>query len=819
MNYCNMIFYCSFFQIIFLKKNSKKSYYNNSFTESNDDSVQRNYATYNAGVTYDWDELRRRMEMGENSTVCTEDLSARAFAEAIGINCIYSSDEEEDTENDDSVNVTHSFYSSHTHRSIKSSGPALDMSMFIPPTEEEKKILFGKRETKLNNNNTMSSMASSTTQDYLDRLGNDLKRKVYDHSQSVSHRELSIFNSSNYLSNNFSENENMSMPIPHNDPIPTESIINEAHFNPTEIDQTSTPINKPSKINHYDINVDHKEKSNMTANTTTTTLNDLSNNVGKKDILITESKSISQSEIDLKMDHNRQSFMSGYSYEMMNKSRAEYSNDMKSCSQLEENHAKLISKKTSQKSEGIPSLERKSPSIASSKTHSTIVKSFKSEDSNVQEIQKGRFTVVKPIHPPNNGHRVFIVTKDEDDAYKTMLTSISSSPQKVALRKRSCSQPATFIPTETDRKVTKSYLKLSTSIPDNDECELNDQREYVLNPKKSNSVLANHSPYSNTGYGRDHHRSATTCATDYNRRKSVISASSFDYNSYEKDGMADSEDNLSEQFTLSRLDLKLEKEMNNSSSLYSYDFNKSYTSLHATSPPTSLSPPHSLSPLSRPYKPKNTNSRFQVTYGVGSKSPSHNSVCSKKSMESSKVNLNKISTRLLNDETNSLDEHTPKIGPYLVETETNDFANNSPILCSSYIDENKCGRPASIHSLALSNITTNTNIGSSNYLSQPINNTNQHTVCSISSVLTENGAHSNVSSPSQNGIKLSPYRNATKPLSVITTTSSVDMYNNDNNSHSDLHNLSHDNDNILQEKTNQETLSHSTPSHKILEKK
>jgi len=190
------------FKKLFVKKSGRKNCYRNSLSTSIDESHHHTYSSGNSGIMYDWNELRRRMELEENSTVCTESLSAREFAEAIGIPIISSSDEEDDHrlngENEYTPpNTTHSYYG-HTHRSTKSTCPILDMSMFVPPTEAEKKRLSAKREPLLNSDittasvNTACSFASSTTQDYIDKLGDNSKRKVYEDSQSISNRELNL---------------------------------------------------------------------------------------------------------------------------------------------------------------------------------------------------------------------------------------------------------------------------------------------------------------------------------------------------------------------------------------------------------------------------------------------------------------------------------------------------------------------------------------------------------------------------------------------------------------------------------------------------
>jgi len=832
----------SSFRKLFGKKNGRKSYYRNSLTESIDDNLRGNYATYNSGVVFDWEELRRRMELEENSTVCTESLSAREFAEAVGIPIISSSDEEDDhrldAESENSISgaarTTNSVYG-HTHRSTKSSGPILDMSIFIPPTEEEKKNNFAKRESALSHDfynasiNTTSSFASSTTQDYLDRLGGDLKRKVYEDSHSVSHRELNMFNGSKHSHLKIPDTESLTIPIHRNDHIhefPNDGVIDDTHFTPSEIDHTSTPISKPLKTKTSWVSTNDKAKPNAS----TSLNNDITNSNIKRDTSFTESKSVSQREINLKGGINHQTHKSLCSFEMMNKCSNNDVKNRKSCSnisQLEESHAKLISKEPSQKSEGIPSLGRRSPSISSVrsyKTYSPVVKSFKSEDSMVQEFQKGRFTVTKPIYP-NSGHRVFIVTKDEEDENGdsiTTISSISSSPQKAALRKRSCSQPAAYFSSESDRRVTSSLLKLSTSIPDNDDSKLYRPKDIVINPMKSNSVMTN-TPFTNSSdfCSREHHRSNTTSAADYNRRKSAMSFDPYN-NSYQKDDLDDSEDNYSEQFSLTKTDSRSEKGKN-VPSLYSHDANKSFSSVPPST--SSLTPSPTVSPL-RQYKPKKSNSRFQVTYTPGALTPSNNSICSKKSMDSSKIVVNQ---RLSNEDTSSI-EQTPKNCPYHTETETepNDLANRSSILYNnSFNEENNIGRSASAHSLALS---TSANVSSTNYLQQPVNNANQRTIGSISSVLTENGIHSNSSSPALNSAKLSPYHNGIKPLSIITA-SSVDTNNIDINPHSEFHfqdnNLiiynntkdSNNNSNSLHEKSNPlETSSYSIPSpHKILE--
>jgi len=179
------------FKKLFGKKTSKKKYHHDSLSPSNNDSHQNTNITSNSGINYDWDELRHRMELEENNDVCTEKLTAREFAEAVGIPIVSSSDEEDDillkNESDYSLlgggHTTHSYYG-HTYRSTKSSGPPLDMSIFIPPNEEEKKIKNNsvKHEYPLlcdNENSTAYSHISSSTQDCLDRLGNNYKRKVY----------------------------------------------------------------------------------------------------------------------------------------------------------------------------------------------------------------------------------------------------------------------------------------------------------------------------------------------------------------------------------------------------------------------------------------------------------------------------------------------------------------------------------------------------------------------------------------------------------------------------------------------------------------
>lgn len=783
------------FRKLFSKKNGRKSYYRNSLTESIDDNLRSNYSTYNSGIIYDWEELRRRMELEGNSTICTESLSAREFAEVVGIPIISSSDEEDDRrlEAESEINSmsvaarsTHSLYG-HTHRSTKSSAPILDMSIFIPPTEEEKKSNFAKRESTLSRDfyntsvNTTSSFASSTTQDYLDRLGNDSKRKVYKDSHSVSHHELNMFNGLNRSHYKISDNESLNLSIPSNDHIhefQTNGVIDDTHFTPSEIDRTSTPLSKPLKIEASWSSTNDKAKPNII----TTLINDNSDSAIKRDISFNENKSSSQREINVKG--------------------------------------------------GISHQTRKSSSVSSVhsfKANSPVMKSFKSEDSMVQEYQKGRFTVTKPIYPNNNGHRVFIVTKDEEDENGdsiTTISSISSSPQKAALRKRSCSQPAAFFSSESDRKVTSSHLRLSTSIPDKDENELYRPRDIAIKPMKSNSVVTNASyPNSNEVYERIHHRSNTTSASGFGRRKSTLSIY---HNFNTENDLEDSEDNFSEHFSLSKIETKSEKEKN-VPSLNSLDASKSFNSVHSSS---YLSP--TVSPL-HSYKSKKSNSRFQVTYTPGALTPSNNSICSNKSMESSSKHT-KVASRLLNDNTSSI-EQMPKHCSYLAETETepNDFANRSCIFCNnSFIDENHLGHPDSIHSLALStSANVSANIGSSNYLQQPQNNVNQRTIGSISSVLTENGIHSNVSSPALNSDKLlSPYHDGIKPLSVITT-SSVDTNNNNTNSHNEIHihdnkptttTISNNNDNnsnsdSLHEKSNPlETSSYSARSpHKILE--
>ncbi|ORX57144.1 hypothetical protein BCR36DRAFT_367211 [Piromyces finnis] len=832
------------FKKLFGKKNGRKSYYRNSLSSSIDDSIHHAYSTCNSGSGYDWDELRRRMEMEENNTVCTEDLSAREFAEVVGIHIISISDEEDDlrldAESEYSLGTgrtTHSYYG-HTHRSTKSSGPPLDMSIFIPPTEEERKNNFSKRESMFNNYNTTSSFASSTTQDYLDRLGSDLKRKTCQDSQSVSHRELNILNGPGRLQK-VSDNESLTFSLHHIQEFPDEDAIEDTRFTPSEINKTSTPINKPLNPKILWSNTNDKTKSDSI-----TALPDNSTNTVEKKDNTESSLSTSQREINLKGGISHQSRKSFCSFELKNKTPTENPKSDVSIQShphpFEENQSKLPSKELSLKSDGgLSNLGRRSPSISSVrsyKTYSPMIKSIKSEDSMVQEFQKGRFTVTKPIYPSNNGHRVFIVTKGEEDENGesiTTMSSISSSPSKVAMRKRSCSQPASasYLTSELDKKVTSSLLKFSSSIPKNDnENELYKQKDPGIKPKKSNSLIIAHTPLSSDFLNKEHHRSATTSAADYKRRKSNNSLDpdylNTNYNSSVKDDIEDSEDNY-EQFTLSKIDSKLEKGKNVPSSLYSHDINKSFSSLHSVST-SSITPSPSVSPYSRPHKTKSSNSRFQVIYTPGAMSPSNNSICSKKSMESSKINLNRLSTRLLNNDTSSVDE--PKNYHDMVEheVEINDFANRSSSLFNNYMEENRLGRPASNHSLTSSNITTsaNVNVSTSNYLQQPISNVNQHTIGSISSVLTENGIHSNASSPALSSVKPSSYHNSVKPLSIITTNSTVDMSTNDAAHHSDVQDVpnlpvsSHENNSsILQEKTNPlESTSYSTPSpHKILE--
>jgi len=806
----------SSFKKLFGKKNGRKTGYRNSLTESIDDNLRGN----NIGVMYDWEELRRRMELEENSTICTESLSAREFAEAVGIPIISSSDEEDDhridAESELSVGAnrtTHSLYG-HTHRSTKSSGPVLDMSLFIPPTEEEKKNIFAKRESTLSREiynssiNTTSSFASSTTQDYLDRLGGDLKRKVYDDSHSVSHRELNMFNGSRRLHQKISDNESLTLPIhryDNNHAFPTVSVIDDSQFTSTEIDHTSSPSSKQLKLKSSWLTSSDKVKPN----TITNMINDSSDNTQKIDKSFTENKSISQREINLKSGISHQSHKSLCSFELMGVSHSECpkttARNRISCnsslSQIEDSHAKIISKESSQKSEGVPSLGKRSPSISS--VHSNITYS---QDSMVQEFQKGRFTVTKPIYPNNNGHRVFIVTKDEEDENGdsiTTISSISSSPQKAALRKRSCSQPAAFLSSESDKKATSSHLKLSSSIPENDECELCKRRNIVIS---SNKPI----PYTSSSdyYSKEHHRSATTCGGEFIRRKSTMSLDpSILNNGYD---FENSEDNSSEHFYISKTDSKSEKGKN-VPSLYSHDANKSSSSLVPSPTVSSL----------HPYKSKKSNSRFTVTHAPVSLS-SNNSICSKKSLESSKV---KVGQRLKNEDTNSI-EQTPKHCPCLTEMETEpiDFSNRI-FYNNNLIERDELGRPASNHSLCLStSANVSTNNGNSNYLHQSLNNVNQRTINSISSVLTENGIHSNVSSPALSSAKRSPYHNGIKPLSIVTT-SSVDTnigtnLNNDINIH--VKNISNstnnDSNNDSSEKSNPlETSSYSAHSQKIID--
>ncbi|ORY05892.1 hypothetical protein LY90DRAFT_678420 [Neocallimastix californiae] len=811
--------------------NNRKTY-RNSFSTSIDDTVRHTYNSCNSGVTFDWDDLRRRMELEENSTVCSETLTAREFAEAIGMPII-SSDEEDDlrlnAENNSSFNGNQSISngytgrSIYTHHSTKSSGPRLDMSIFIPPDKDEKKNKSEKRESLLNPDQvsasikTTCSFASSTTQDYLDKLSNDTKRKVYEDSQSISNRELNLHRSRH---GKFYDNDSISLSL-NNERIyefPVENMYDDTHYShslPYHVKMNSSPLeNNHIKSKLSRSNSNNKSKLNLT----TTDPRDFNGQIvknenNKQDLTLNENKFIEQRELNVNKDNSicHQSQKSFNSSEIMKKEYPESlksdvksrksCNNINNISQLEEEHSHYLSinsireaDNNSTKPKFPQSLSRRSPSFSSIRSYKTyippVVKSYNGEEAMVEEYQKGRFTVTKPILPPSGGHRVFIVTKDEENENGvpvTTVSSISSTPGKAALRKRSSSQPASFFNIDSDNKPfspvhkrgNTSKMKYCPSITNPSETKAKE----IVKSKEYNSLMATSQNYSNDYYTvKDHRHSITSNVVDSNKRTSSISfeitpmSTGYNNSSFIKTDTDNQDDTLSEKFILAKDESKLDKGKKDES-LYSVDTNKSVSSLHKVS----HSPTHTtsnVSPYSRPFKPKVSNSRFQVTYTPGALSPSNRSIHSMKSIDSSnsKVNLTKMGSRFLNDDTNSIEQNN-KGNSFLSEpvTESNGRFNNSPILYNSSIEEEKIDHNPSSSSIAIKE-NMNKNISILNNLHQSFNNNNnnnQRTTSSLASVILDNGIRSNNSSPAISYSKISPQYGATRQTSLLTT-SSVD---------------------------------------------
>ncbi|ORX75288.1 hypothetical protein BCR32DRAFT_296996 [Anaeromyces robustus] len=850
--------------------NNKKSsmYYRN--TTIVDDSL-RHHSTNSSGI-YDWNELRRRMELEENSTICSENLNAREFAEAIGIPIISSSDEEDDlrfnAENNGSLSANHSLcnnftsYSSfgHTHHSMKSSGPRLDMSIFIPPDKNEKKNSPSKNNL-LNPDmasasiNTAYSFASSTTQDYLDKLGNDLKRKVYNDSQSVNNTYEQI-----NIHSKIYDNDSLVVSL-NNDRVlesPLENIYNDTSYTHSVPYHKSTNNSLICEHNHDHLNskpswssTNGKGKISMTSmfhnidNEEEVNDDEVSNisNIEEREISFNnENISIRQSQKEVNENliqnsqfnnKNRHKYHQSYnkslgSLEMEKKSYTDLTDgNSNSCSknnQLEDNFSKVLSKDSLKKPDNnnlkmksSTNMGKRSPSISSvrsTKTYSSVIKSYKGEDSLVQEYQKGRFTVTKPIYPSNNGHRVFIVTRDEENENGdsiTTVSSISSSPGKLALRKRAISQPASFFYKDSDtRSYSSQKIVGSTSLSKyrKSYSDINNNNHNNNNNNSNNNNNNNNSNNNNDIYSTKiyfHHASTPNILEYKKKRKSTVSLDTGllnnSYNNiYGKFDNDNQEDPISEEYAFPKKETKSEKEKT-TSSLHSVDTNKSYSSLYNKASPSPTNSP-TASPYTHLYKPKNSNSRFQVTYTPGSSlSPSNKSIRSFQSIES--PNINKLNIRLFNDETSSVDTtHMNNTSETISEsngitnhmlinynnsnnnnsnnnsnnsnndnnnnnTNTNNSNNSNNSNDNNTNNEDKTGRTPIVNALGLSNMSTGSSGVGPRYLQQSF---------SIS-----NG---NNSLPALSNTKVNSYHGNTKSLSIITSSSNhsvIDSNNNNNN--------------------------------------
>jgi len=740
------------FKKLFGKKSSKKPYrHDNSSSSVIEDSRRNTSSINNIGINYDWNELRRRMEE-ENSTVYTETLSAREFADAIGIQIISSDDEEENmnfnNENDYSLLAdVHSTYNSHyasTHRSARSSAPPpLDMSIFTPPTKEEKENNNNNNNNDNNNNtddhdqklqheaeNDAESNDSTTNQDFLANLRNSSsKEKLFGDNQS------SIF------TNNKINFQNL-----------PEDFFNDVFENAMTVStvghKKSTAISNGHSLPYYPPSSKNQSNSRSSwFNTYTRGKSSFDGDEEKKND-VDDSVKINDSMTDSKDASEINESSKTNSLERKRKpSPPPINTDIKDkiChsknGQLEDEHKSACSYDSPMIRSAVHLDEERSPSI-----------SIRSDDSVVQEYQKGRFTVTKE-NTTNSGHRVFIVTKDEEDENGDSITTVSSisSLGKFTYRRRSSSQPlsaAMFTPLDQEtkspssqKKSNASLLKFGSSIPNLSDLDMQRNKSNTLTTSRSQVFSSN-----------------DNCSSLVSkRRKSTMSLDpsllNNNYSTMENEDIEGHHDSLANHFE-SENDSKLNKGKNG---LYSVEANNNKSSSNNNS--SALNP--QISSLPRSSKGKKSNSRFQITYTPSSStvSPSLKSVHT--NSPSSKPVKPKVS-RLASDETSSIEQTTRGL--------SKSFTESTEMINHYFSEEERIGHQASNSSSAISSPATSPLVSPFHSLRQPINsNINQRTVCSISSLLTENGnsSYSNSQSPPLNGVKINSNYEASKPISIV----------------------------------------------------
>jgi len=272
------------------------------------------------------------------------------------------------------------------------------------------------------------------------------------------------------------------------------------------------------------------------------------------------------------------------------------------------------------------------------------------------------------------------------------------------------------------KKSNASLLKFGSSIPD--------LSDLSMHANKSNSLMTSRSQvFSNND----------NCSSIISeRRKSTMSLDpsllNNNYSTMVKEVIEGHHDCITDHYELSESDSKLNKGSHNKSSSNS-----------------SLNP--QVSSSSRPAKGKKSNSRFQVTY-----TPSSSTV----SPSLKSVHTNSPSSKPVKPNISSIDQTTRGL--------SKSFTESSEMVNHYFSEEERIGHQASNSSSAISSPATSPIVSPLHSLRQPINsNINQRTVCSISSLLTENGnsSYSNSQSPPLNGVRINSNYEASKPISIV----------------------------------------------------